>query len=344
AMRRMFRVAALAGYSPDIVNPAAQSVERLLRDPVILLDVPQEQNEGVRLSEEAEKTLVEYVRQGGVLVYFPVRPEGAGLDPLWQRAPENHSPPGTFEEWNFGRGRSIRFPADFYSWVNLTNDLAGNRAQPDSSAAIRSFSEIMGRSGARRSLRLTNDGEPGASVIAGMLFPNQTPAKPNVSQVCAKDRLCAAALISVTNLNPDEPADESIELSDPRSRESTPGERTISLEVTVPPGDSLLLPVHAPLCSAATPEEECSDEVISAGAELLGADRDGRTLELGFYVPARATVRLHLESGPASVEFEEGYHLESNWSQATRTLEIHVPKGPAPDYLRIVRIHLRYTP
>jgi len=65
------------------------------------------------------------------------------------------------------------------------------------------------------------------------------------------------------------------------------------------------------------------NEVISSGAELLGVERDGRTLELTFYAPARATVRLHLESQPTKVELEPDFRLESRWKQETANVNSH---------------------
>ncbi len=42
-----------------------------------------------------------------------------------------------------------------------------------------------------------------------------------------------------------------------------------------------------------------------AGAELLGAEADGKTLELTFYAPVNATVLLRLESQPEKIELDE---------------------------------------
>ena len=63
-----------------------------------------------------------------------------------------------------------------------------------------------------------------------------------------------------------------------------------------------------------------------------------------FYTPARAIVRLHLESAPSKVEFDEDYRAESEWKQETGELEVQLPRGSSPDYARVLRIHLRYTP
>ena len=88
----------------------------------------------------------------------------------------------------------------------------------------------------------------------------------------------------------------------------------------------------------------CSDEVIAAGAELLAAEREGKTLELTFYAPARAVVRLHLESAPSKVELDQDIRLDDQWKQETGELDVSLLRGAAPDYRRVLLVHLRYTP
>jgi len=228
--------------------------------------------------------------------------------------------------------------------VVLGEGLNKNRARPESSAAVKSFAALLERSGARRGLRLSGSGETNTNVIAGELVSNEDFTSPERVQACAEKQLCAAALISVTHLNLEQPAEESFEISDPRPAQGGADTRKISFDVAVPARESLLLPVHAPLCSVVASGGRCSDEVIVAGAELVGAQREGKTLELAFYAPARAIVRLNLESGPTKVEFDEGFRVDSEWKQEIGELEVHMPRGPAPDYRRVLRIHLRYTP
>src|SRR6202030_3977529 len=83
SLEQMFRVASFAGFAPELVNPAAQSVERMLRDTVILLQTPEGNGNSFELSEKAQTALVEFFRRGGTLVYFPARPSGKLLEPMW---------------------------------------------------------------------------------------------------------------------------------------------------------------------------------------------------------------------------------------------------------------------
>jgi hypothetical protein len=287
AVEQLFRAATLAGFTPELVNPAAQSEDRLLRDPVILLPVPEDGGTRPEMLDTAREALADYVRRGGVLLDFPATSPSTSNDTL----------PAFLEK-----------------------------------AAI-----VPG-------LRRIGTGQPGANLFATQLVANEIAASSDQPQACIEGQLCAAALVSVTNISADETASETFEMIDPTTDKTRAAAQKISFDVTVPARESLLLPIHAPLCSAVSPGEHCTDEVITAGAELLGVEREGKTLELTFYAPARAVVRLHLESEPSKVEFEQDFRLDEQWKQETGVLEVSLLRGAAPDYRRVLRLHLRYTP
>ena len=340
---QIFRVSRLAGYTPELLNPGTQSVERLLRNNVILLPVPEGNANNFSLSEKAQRALVQFVARGGVLVYFPTRPAGSFLEPLWRPAPAETAAREGRVDWPFESGRVIASSKDFYSWVSLSEDLQQNQGHTESSAAIETLRSLLVTAGAPQNLHRTDAGKMNPEVFVSQLVSNDVFASPARSLACAEEQLCAAALVSVTNLSADEPAEESFEITDPQPHAAGTTAPAIRLDVTIPAHESLLVPIHAPLCSAPV-DERCTDEVISAGAELLDAERDGKTLELTFYAPARATVRLHLESQPTKVELGDDFRLENQWKQETSVLEFSLLRGAAPDYRRVVRIHLRYTP
>jgi hypothetical protein len=342
-MEQISRVSGLAGFTPELLNPAAQSAERLLRNAVILLPVPERNVGNLPLSEKAQTALVEFVKRGGVLIYFPSRPPGALLEPLWQAAPASPVTSENIVEWPFERGRVIASSKDFYSWVSLAYDLQQNRAQAESSRAAESLTALLARAGAPRSLRRPASSNINQDVFVSQLVSNESSTTTARPHACLEEQLCAAALVSVTNLSADQSAEESFEITDPGAHASGGTSATIPFDVNVPPRESLLLPVHAPLCSASV-DERCEDEVISSGAELLRAERDGKILELTFYAPARATVRLHLESQPTKVELGEDFRAENQWKQETGELECSLLRGAAPDYRRVLLVHLRYTP
>jgi hypothetical protein len=78
-IEQIVRVSRLAGFTPELLNPAAQSVERLRHNAVILLPVPEGIGGNLPLNEKAQTALAEFVRGGGVLIFFPSRPPGVLL-------------------------------------------------------------------------------------------------------------------------------------------------------------------------------------------------------------------------------------------------------------------------
>jgi hypothetical protein len=250
-------------------------------------------------------------------------------------------------------GWGVPSAARYFRW-DAALDLAGNRG-PLANGVSRNGNFISAWGAMLASSHPRNDSAiedartssvPGTfdlDVIVTQLVSNEITSTKTMRPVCAEGQLCAAALVSITNLSADTPAIESFAIADPVSSAPGVSPAKIIFDATVPARESLLLPVHAPLCSDAA-EADCADEVISAGAELLGVERDGKTLELKFYAPGRASVRLHLESQPAKVELDENIRPETSWKAESRELQVTLLRGAAPDYLRVLRIHLRYTP
>ena len=343
ALQQLFRAASVAGFSPELIDPVDQPVERLLRNRAIVLPAAESATGAFQLSEKAQAALVEFVRRGGTLIYFPPKPQGTLLDVLLHGASASSPAGRSFSEWTFERGHVIEAAKNVYSWVALEGDLSENLA-PESSGSIALLTTLLEEAGVRRTLLRPNTGDLSLNSIESQIMPNTSSGAAGEARKCAEKQLCAASLVSVTNLSPDRSADESFEIIDPRTPHENASQARISFTVTVPARDSLMLPVHAPLCSAISIGEHCSDEVVAAGAELLGAEREGKTLELAFYAPARAVVRLHLESEPSKVELDEDIRLDADWKQETGELEVKILRGAAPDYRRVLRVHLRYTP
>ena len=347
---QLFRAASLAGYAPELVNPAAQSVERLLRDRLIILSVPEDGPNPFRLSDRAQAALLDFVKRGGTLAYFPRRPQGALLEPLFNlfnlssAAPESSHPEDKFITRPYVQGHVTAGTIDHYSWGALDGSADENPPTEQISSAAVFLSALLDGVGAHRSLIRSDGREPNKNLFTSQLVVNESMNSSNQGQRCVEGQLCAAALLGFTNLSPDQAAIESFEFLEPHASTGNPGPQKISFDITVPARESLMLPVHAPLCSAVSPGERCSDEVVIAGAELLGAERDGKTLELTFYAPSRAVVRLHLEGEPSKVELDENVRLDTDWKQESGELQLHMPRGAAPFYRRVLRIHLRYMP
>ncbi len=151
-------------------------------------------------------------------------------------------------------------------------------------------------------------------------------------------------LLSLSNLDTEVAFDGTLEIHWPLPGAlPRPQQPSVSFPVLVPPGESLLLPLHHPLCSAAKAGERCSDEVVAAGAELLRVEREGKTLELTFYTRARAAVLVRLARQPGRVSLDET-KPESEWTIERNLLRVIVPRGASPDFLRTLKVHLPYTP
>ena len=341
------RVARLAGLSEEFLDPQFQPVEQLLRHGVLLLPVFEPERQKFQLSEKAQRALVEYVRAGGILICFPTSPAEALLRQLGMPA----VPPGETAVADAsqgpGKGRLIVWSKDFYSWLELGQILNENRAQFEAAWATRAFREMLEQAGMRPAVKrggnelwvtqlVTNDGtgELGARqpLCASLSIARHRPAQH-----------CALGLLSVTNLSFEDSVEEALEVLSPGAGSQGAPDDYISLRVLLPPHESLLLPLHYPLCAEAGADEVCRDEIFAAGAELLRAERDGRTLELTFYTPARATVLLQLERAPGKISFEEG-NLETKWTPEKKQLEISLPRGASPQFLRVLKIHLHDTP
>ena len=343
-LEQIFRAAELAGFAPELVKPALQPVERLLRDAVILLPVSRETSGDPLLPEDAQRGLIEFVRQGGALVCICSQPARILPQPLWRGKAADMAAGSTPAEWAVEQGRVIVAPNDFSGWLSSAGGFDDNRGQAEITPAAESLKALMGQAEAKRGIVRMSPDASGAEVVATQLISNEQRSSSARPELCTSERLCAAALVSVTNFSGRQAAAAKLEIPDPQAALPSSIPQAISLDVTIPAHDSLLLPIHAPLCSAASAEERCSDEVVASGAELLGARRDGKTLELLFYAPARAIVRLRLESQPAKMELEDDIRLETQWKQESGEAEVFIPRGAAPDFLRVLKVHLRYPP
>lgn len=342
-MQQLFRVSAMAGFTPELVDPASESVERLLRDKAIALPAAEAADGYLDIPVKVQDAVVDFIKRGGSLVYFSSGKPAPLVGRLMRPSQPNSAAGDKFTAWPLGEGRVVEAVSTFYSRVSLDADLGENRADPDSAGAIETLNALLEAAGVRRALQESIGGEPAPYSIASLIVPNASAAADR-PQPCSEGQLCAASLVSVTNLSPDRPLDETLDIEDPRPVSGKSPTDKLSFGVTVPARDSLMLPVHAPLCSASAAGEACSDEVVVAGSELLGAEREGKTLELGFYAPARAIVRLRLESEPSKVELDEDIRLDADWKPETNEVEVRMPRGAAPDYRRVLRVHLRYTP
>ena len=117
----------------------------------------------------------------------------------------------------------------------------------------------------------------------------------------------------------------------------------LTLDISVPPRESLLLPLGLSLCLMKMRRPVATDEASVAGAEIVSVAREGKTLEITFYAPARAEIRLRLEQAPSHVEVEDT-SPETKWSQERHEVSLAISRGAAPGYLRKLKVQLPYVP
>jgi Glycosyl hydrolases family 35 len=343
---RIERLGTLAILSSELLDPEYQRVEQLQHDALLFLPVADPAKPKFQLSDRAQQTLVEYVNKGGTLVIFPVRPAGKIIEELWKGAPTPAEPKegsAIRGQWRFGDGEVIESSRDFLSWIAMNGSLSKNRAQTESDWAIGALLEFMRAAGLRAAVEVSGNPKGARDLFVNEIVTNEGTGPMG-------DRVTGKGFLSVTNISGSETAEEDLSALSP----SAPARRTrgvyIPVHVVVPPRESLLLPLEAPLCSDAettaanAPNTPCTDAVESSSAELLRSQRDGKMLELTFYVPTSSNVLLHLARHPSHVTLEGTTTPEAHWTVLTKELEVTIPRGAAPHFLRTLRVELPYTP
>jgi hypothetical protein len=339
SVMRVERLATLATLSTELLDPAYQPVDQLLRDPMLLLPVFDPDKPQFQLSEQAQRTIVAYVRRGGTLVVFPSRPTGAILEELWKSAPDMESlaaDKGIRARWKFGAGEVIESTKDFFSWVALDRSLAENRGQRESEYAMGVLHEFITAAGLRPAVIITKN-----ATGAGHLIVNEIVTNEGTGEL--GERKGGHGFLSVTNLSADSAANAFLEILPPAVSARGNHEDYIAIQVNVPSRESLLLPLNLPLCFADPANVPCGDTVKSANAEFIDARRQGKLLEMQFFAPTRSVVRLRLERKPVHVSLDDNY-LETAWLSDENELVVPLMRGAAPRYLRNLKIELNYKP
>lgn len=340
SVMRIERLAELNLLSTELLDPQYQPVEQLLRDPLLLLPVIDPAKPQFQLSDRAQQEIVDYVRRGGTLLVFPARPPGTIIDELWKDAPalSNQSPDKAIRaDWKFGDGQVIESSSDFYSWISLDHSFSQNRADPTFSWAAKTMAQFLGAANVRPALKLsTPASDPGGLIASEIVTDGGT-------SLLGK-RTGGKGFLSLTNISASAPVQTTIEILSPFVSARSLGSEYSSFNITVPPRESLLLPLSIPLCAMNSDDEFCDSTIPEAGAEFLGARREDKNLDLAFYVPARAEVNLHLPQKPARIWLDQtDTHPDSTWTPASHELHLAMPKGAAPDFRRTLKLEMPHA-
>ena len=148
--------------------------------------------------------------------------------------------------------------------------------------------------------------------------------------------------VGITNLSVEQARTANVILIDPHSKDlSAAPEHSIRLPgITLPPRESLMLPVRVPLANSywqMAPGIEPADEVYFATAELSQVTCDGSVLKLEFTAPADGEVALRLSRRP-----EHGI-LDREPAAIQEDVEQHlyivkIARGQPPHFLRTLEL------
>lgn len=344
SVARIERLALLSGLSASLVNLASSSADSLERFRLLLLPVA---DGASTLPDSAQTALVEYVRRGGVLAVFPQRPAGEILASLFAAPPTPASksfPQDSIEGQSFGSGRVLFSSKDFYSWLTLDESLPISRGRFEADWAMQTLRTFLTAANIRPAVKPASDSQAPAQLLFTQRISNSAPASAGGAKHVPVSP--GHALLSVVNLA-DDPVEQELAVLSPVAAQKSAAMTSddyITLPIRISPRQALLLPLGFSLCSAAKPSSPCDDELVAAGAELLRVERDKNVLELLFFVPGRSTVVLHLADRPSRIELGTDYNLDGQWDIPSRIFRFDLPRGTSPDFLRLVRIHLRYRP
>lgn len=340
AVMRIERVAQLNLLSTELLDPEYQPVQQLLRDPLLLLPVFDPSKPQFQLSERAQRKIVDYVRHGGTLLVFPVQPAGKIIGELWKDAAPLPAPTRATAiraHWRFGEGEVIESSSDFYSWISLDQSLAEARTSAQFAPAARTLADFLAAAHMQPVLRFAGGAQTAGDLIASEIVTDK-------GTNLLGHRSSGKGFLSVTNISPSSAVEGKIEFL-AASSSSRDSDRSYStLEISVPPLESLLLPVEIPACPADASEEFCDAGIVDGGAEFLSAKREEKKLDLTFYVPSRADVVLHLREKPDHVWLDQAdTHPESTWTPSADELRLTLPRGAAPDFQRTLKLDLPHA-
>lgn len=386
--QRIERVAMLTGLPIELVSPGNQSTELLLHNSILLLAIPDSLRGKVFLPPATQTALIEYVRNGGVLLCNPERPQGAIFDEALSDLTSRAAGDG-LRSIQLGRGRIIEWSKDFYSWLEPNESFAETFGRRESHWAITALQNASTLANLRAPV--TQSLENQTTLLVNELVPNEAAGMlAGIKSDCDSHPRCTEGLLNVTNWSDAAEIQETLKFLPPTidPRVATDSDY-IELPVDLPARESLMLPLNFPLCSRGASAKDCPDRVVAAGAELIGVAREGKSLELTLYAPTAATVILHLRSAPISADlpnmFSPGTRtpsrgaakplrslhdlnlppdlgptgepvlvigdpsfpertLHGTYDKATGYFRVIVPRGAAPNFPRILSVHLTYDP
>ena len=341
AARQIELVATLADVPADLVDPDRQSLSFLLHDTALLLIVPEALRGRQFLSEKSQQALLEFVRRGGALICAPELPPDSFLSGAVKELQEVDIA-DAISQRSLGKGKVITWARDFYSWVRLNETPRDSRQHGEAAPAITLLRSLLLAENARSPV--LRSAVPSDSLVFSELIPNIMEASIGETRPsCHPGHRCAEGLLSLANASGAAATDILRILPPITNHRTATDENYVALPVEVAAQESLMLPLDAPLCIDEKAGDDCEDRVVAAGAELHRVAREGKTLKLTFYAPANATVLMHLAKPPRHVELLER-SIDGKYEIDSKIFTFQIPRGASPDFERVVKLQMPYTP
>ncbi len=148
--------------------------------------------------------------------------------------------------------------------------------------------------------------------------------------------------VGVTNFSPDQSYTADLQVIDPRAADLGSGLNVLRLpHVSVPPRESVLLPVRLPLDHRFLElgQALAGDQIVYATVELTKVEYDSTTLRLDFTAPADGEVLFQLTRPPTSAKLD-GHVVTVQGNPRHAFYLVKIARGEAPDYSR--RLELSY--
>jgi hypothetical protein len=245
---------------------------------------------------------------------------------------------------NYGQGQVLFFGTDFSRW-SMPHGTVGKAA----TASARDYAEDVQKAARPALAALLKEAGVHRRVYPEMETTKARDLGLYVTELLADPReqldleQAQYGFVGVTNFEVGESRTADITLTDPRAADLAPGAagRYFRLpRVTVPPRESLMLPIRIPLHNPfweVAPGLVPGDEVYYATAELSRVAYDGKTLRLEFTSPTEGEVALRLAERPQSAQVD-GVGAAVQEDSERRLYIVKIPRGEPPHFVRTLEL------
>ena len=249
-----------------------------------------------------------------------------------------------------GKGQIFFFGADFSTWSKqVVAEFTQEGAQV--TKGVHDFPEEAQQAGRQMLPALMKEAGEARKVYPGMKAERALDLGLYVTELVADSGTLpferraddsGYGFVGVTNFSVDQARTAEIVTTDPRALDLTAApERSLRLPaLTLPPRESLLLPLRVPISNPywqMAPGIDPADEVFYSTAELSRVSYDGTILALEFTAPADGEVALRLARTPERAALD-GTPTAVQEDAARHLYVVKIARGEAPHFIRKLEI------